>query len=242
MATAIANQMIASAQQLSQSVDELSFAEPVVWVYNPLNYGWSAHEDYLVQCASNRKKYLFVGMNPGPFGMLQTAVPFGEVAVVRDWLGISEVKGSPEPTHPKRPILGFDCPRSEVSGRRLWGLFQDRFKTAKAFFKDHFVLNYCPLAFMEASGRNLTPDKLAANERKILGQLCQAHLQQVLEILRPKCLIGVGRFAFERCQEAAGDKEIQLTQILHPSPASPAANRDWAGQAHNQLVQAGVWL
>ena len=119
-------------------------------------------------------------MNPGPFGMLQTAVPFGEIAVVRDWLKIEEIQQSPSNMHPKRPIQGFACPRSEVSGKRLWGLFRERFCKATAFFKDHFVLNYCPLAFLESSGRNLTPDKLPRECRQQLQAICQHHLQEVI--------------------------------------------------------------
>ena len=41
-------------------------------------------------CAATRprrKKLIFVGMNPGPFGMVQCGVPFGEIAAVRDWMG-----------------------------------------------------------------------------------------------------------------------------------------------------------
>ena len=34
------------------------------------------------------KRVVFLGMNPGPFGMAQVGVPFGEVAAVRDWLRI----------------------------------------------------------------------------------------------------------------------------------------------------------
>ena len=229
------------AQELGQACDQLTFPPPVAWVYNPLDYGWNAHAHYLQCFASHRKKYLFVGMNPGPFGMLQTAVPFGEIAVVRDWLGIEEIQQSPSHLHPKRPIQGFACTRSEVSGKRLWGLFRERFGKATAFFKDHFVLNYCPLAFLESSGRNLTPDKLPRECRQQLQAICQHHLQEVIGILKPKGIVGVGRFAFGQCQEAAQATQVAVAQILHPSPASPAANRDWSGQATRQLMGAGVW-
>ncbi len=38
--------------------------------------------------------------------------------------------------HPKRPIEGFDCARSEVSGRRLWGWAALRFGSAETFFAE----------------------------------------------------------------------------------------------------------
>jgi single-strand selective monofunctional uracil DNA glycosylase len=237
----ISNQIIRAARSLCKGVDQLNFPTPVAYAYNPLKYGRAAHEDYLKQYASTRKRFIFLGMNPGPFGMVQTGVPFGEISFVRDWLGILEVKKGPETTHPKRPIKGFACPRSEVSGKRLWGLFQERFETADAFSKDHFVANYCPLAFLEESGRNLTPDKLSLTLRKELYDHCTRHLTKIITILQPEKVIGIGRFAFQRATEAANPMGIETMEILHPSPASPAANKDWKGKATKKLVEAGVW-
>jgi len=182
-------------------------------------------------------------MNPGPWGMAQTGVPFGEVTAVRDWLGIDQPVGKPPEEHEKRPIEGFQCRRSEVSGRRLWGLFQQRFKIPEEFFRHHFVANYCPLVFMEASGRNRTPDKLPAAEREELSAMCDAHLARVVEILEPEYLVGVGTYA-EACLKRVGRRDDggrSIVRILHPSPASPAANQDWGGKATRQLQQAGVW-
>jgi single-strand selective monofunctional uracil DNA glycosylase len=173
--------------------------------------------------------------------MAQTGVPFGEISAVRDWMKISAAIGRPAREHPKRPVLGFACARSEISGQRLWGLFARRFGTAEKFFTRHFVVNYCPLAFLTATGSNLTPDKLRPEEREALGRICDAHLRRVLEILRPKWVIGVGAFATERAEIAAAGLPVRVGQILHPSPASPAANRGWAEQAAAQLETAGVW-
>src|SRR3954452_15779457 len=115
---------------LGRAVDELSFAAPVTHVYNPLRYAAPVHEEYLRRYGAGPKPVLLLGMNPGPFGMAQTGVPFGDVSMVRDFLGISGPVGKPKPEHPKRPILGFDCQRSEVSGTRLWGFARAHFKTA----------------------------------------------------------------------------------------------------------------
>src|SRR3954464_12094081 len=141
--------LISAARRLCNSVDSLRFESPVVHVYNPLNYAWAAHETYLRKYGEGPKRVVFLGMNPGPFGMVQTGVPFGQIAAVRDWLGIRAAIDSPTRTHPKRPITGFDCPRTEISGQRLWRLFAQRFGSAANFFTEHFVVNYCPLAFLE---------------------------------------------------------------------------------------------
>lgn len=233
--------MIDAARRLSKDVNRLDFGEPVAAVYNPLDYARDAHELYLRRYGNSKKRVILLGMNPGPWGMVQTGVPFGEIDAVREWLGIEAEVKKPDPEHPKRPVTGFKCQRSEVSGRRLWGLFSQRFGDAGNFFKDHYVANYCPLVFMEESGRNRTPDKLAPAEKEKLFAVCDRHLQEVVQILEPEWLIGVGRFTENCARRALSDAAIKIGQILHPSPASPAANRDWAGTATKQLTELNIW-
>jgi single-strand selective monofunctional uracil DNA glycosylase len=235
-----ADRLIEAARRLSRDVGALRFAPPVSHVYNPLDYAARAHRRYLRRFGEGRKRVIFLGMNPGPYGMAQTGVPFGEVAHVRDWLGIEEPIARPADQHPARPIEGFACARSEVSGARLWGAVSAAFGTPEAFFRDHFVANYCPLVFMEKSGRNRTPDKLATRERSGLYAACDAHLRRVVEVLEPEWVIGVGGFAEERAREALSDLDLRFGRVLHPSPASPLANRDWAGTAARQLEALGL--
>ena len=232
--------LIAAAQRLSQAVDRLDFAPPLSHVYNPLDYAWAPHEAYLRRFGNGRKRIIFLGMNPGPFGMVQCGVPFGEIAAARDWMGIEAPVGKPAQENPKRPIEGFACLRSEVSGRRLWGLFEQRFGTAESFFAQHFVANYCPLAFFD-QGRNLTPDKLPATEADPLYAVCDEHLRDMVRALEPEWLIGIGAFAQERARIALAGMEIRIGKVLHPSPASPAANRGWAEAATRQMAELGIW-
>lgn len=233
--------MIQSARNLSTDCDALSFGAPVTHVYNPLDYAWAAHEQYLNLAATTKKKVVFLGMNPGPFGMAQSGVPFGEITVVRDWLGINAPIDKPDCEHPKRPIDGLACTRSEVSGRRLWGLFSERYESASDFFRDHFIVNHCPLVFMEETGRNRTPDKLPLEESTPLMTASDAHLRQVVKTLEPEWLIAVGGFAEKRATTALEGQTVRIGRILHPSPASPAANRGWAKQATAQMLDQGVW-
>ena len=236
----IPNQLKISARKLRDAVDALTFAEPVTHVYNPLDYAWKPHAAYYDRYARAPKRVLFMGMNPGPYGMAQVGIPFGEIAAVRDWIGICEPVDKPENEHPRRPVEGFNCQRSEVSGRRLWWTFADWFGRADTFFKDHFVINYCPLVFMRTSGANVTPDKLPAHESQPLYAVCDEHLRATVAILKPQWLIGVGGFAETRAVEALCGLPVRIGRILHPSPASPAANRDWAGTAKKQLHELGL--
>jgi single-strand selective monofunctional uracil DNA glycosylase len=203
----------------------------VTHVYNPLRYAWQPHRQYLERYGAARGRIVLLGMNPGPWGMAQTGVPFGEIELVREWMGIEAPVERPPDEHPKRPIEGFGCSRSEVSGRRLWGWARDRFGAAERFFEHFFVLNYCPLVFMEESGRNRTPDKLPAAERASVQEMCDAALRASVEALAPSRLIGVGRFA---------ESSVEIGCVLHPSPASPAANRGWVEAAERELAEQGV--
>ena len=234
--------LVVAARELSAQAGRLRFAAPVAHTYNPLDYAWAAHAEYLARFGGGRKRVIFLGMNPGPFGMVQTGIPFGEVAAARDWLKISAPVNKPKTEHPKRLIEGFACTRSEVSGRRLWKLFAEKFVAPEIFFAEHFVVNFCPLAFLSETGSNVTPDKLAKAERAQLEKICGEHLRRVLEILEPEWLVGVGAFAQKQGELAAAGTRIRVGQMLHPSPASPKANRgDWGETATRELVALGVW-
>lgn len=227
--------------RLRREVAGLRFAPPVTHVYNPLDYAWRSHCGYLERYGGLGAKVVLLGMNPGPWGMSQTGVPFGDVEMSRGWLGLEAPVGRPHPEHPKRPVLGFACTRREVSGTRLWGWAREVFATPRAFFSAFFVWNYCPLAFMEASGRNRTPDKLPKAEREPLYAACDAALRHVAERLAPAQVIGIGRFGGERAKAAlAGAAGPMVGWAPHPSPASPAANRAWAERFEAALRRQGA--
>ncbi len=236
--------IIAAARDLARSAGRLRFKEPVSYVYNPLVYARQPHEKYLARYAASRKPLVLLGMNPGPWGMAQTGVPFGEVAFVRDWLGIHGEVGRPAHGHPRLAVQGFACARSEVSGGRLWGLMRAHYGSPEAFSREAFVSNYCPLLFLDAAGRNITPDKIHRDDRTPLYALCDNFLAVVVGTLRPEWLVGVGAFAARRAAVVAASlttQSVKVTTILHPSPASPRANRDWAAQAERALTAQGIW-
>lgn len=239
----IASELIGAGKLLADELRPLRFSDPVTHTYLTVDYAADGNAKYLEKFGNSRKRVLFLGMNPGPYGMAQTGVPFGEVAAVRDWMGLAPEIGKPAEEHPKRRIMGMDCPKSEVSGRRLWGLFSEKFPDAEDFFQDHLVINFCPLIWMKDTGANLTPDKIRAAEMAPVDAACQKHLRKIIGLLEPQYLIGVGAYA-EKQMEIARDAlgiEPKLGKILHPSPASPAANRGWAEVAERQLREMAVW-
>jgi single-strand selective monofunctional uracil DNA glycosylase len=238
--------LIEAARALSAELAALAFGPPVTHVYDPLQYAWASHRAYIERYARPSCEVVFLGMNPGPFGMMQTGVPFGEVAAVRDWMQIDGAIERPASEHPKRPIEGFLCRRSEVSGRRLWAWAARRFGSAEAFFGRCFVLNYCPLVFLEASGRNFTPDRLPRATALALQMACDRHLQGAVRALAPRWVLGVGAYARQCAERAlrplqAEGLELKMGQILHPSPASPAANRGWEEAVEAEIARLGVF-
>jgi len=247
---AFANKVLKATATLRDQVDEMSFAEPVAYVYNPLNYAWEMHAKYVRKWGATPRRVLLLGMNPGPWGMAQTGVPFGEIAMVKDFMGLKGKVGRPDPEHPKRPVLGMESTRSEVSGRRGWGFFDEQLGGAEGFFREHFAVNYCPLVFMEDSARNRTPDKLPPEERKPLFEACDERLIALVDIYQPERVVGVGGFARKKLDSLFGPKvksprgkhlPANIGTVLHPSPASPAANRGWAEAAEKQLFEQGIW-
>ena len=228
------------ADRLSRRLGRADLGSDGLHVYNPLRYARAPYAQYVDRYAELGAAALLLGMNPGPWGMVQTGVPFGEVRAVRDWLRIDAPVRRPRTEHPKRPVLGWDCPRSEVSGARLWGWARERFGTPRRFFRRFFVANYCPLAFLESSGANLTPDKLPACKREPLFAACDEALRRTVDHLRPAQVIGVGAFAEARARIALDGMDLAIGRILHPSPASPVANRGWAPQATAQLTRLGI--
>lgn len=232
--------LLLAAAALRDDVERLSFKKPVAFVYDPLVYAWPAHAQYIEKYGDGEKEIVLVGMNPGPFGMAQTGVPFGEVRLVSTWLKIDAPIGAPARMHEKRPVLGYACPRSEVSGARLWGAIAKKHPDPRTFFRRCFVVNFCPLLFLDDGGRNLTPDKLAAAQRAPLEAACRAHLTKVLAALRPSVVLGVGGYAAKQARACVSDDAVTCGTLPHPSPASPAANLGWDKLARTALQKLRI--
>jgi single-strand selective monofunctional uracil DNA glycosylase len=176
--------------------------------------------------------------------MAQTGVPFGEVSAVRDWLRISGAVAAPEHGHPRVSVQGFECSRSEVSGRRLWALFQETFGSAERYARDTFVSNYCPLMFLDAGGKNITPDRISRLDQADLFPLCDRFLAVLIDNLRPEWLVGVGSFAERRIRavlQNCFNAGARVTSITHPSPANPRSRKNWVGLVRRGLEKTGVW-
>lgn len=236
------NDYVKFTDKFNVALAQLSFSEPITHVYNPLDYaknGWLA---YCEKYGQTPKRVMLLGMNPGPWGMAQTGVPFGAVKEVTGWLNLHPNIGKPPAEHPKRPVTGLACTRNEVSGTRVWGWAEARFGTTANFFKDFFVANYCPLIFYTAEAKNVTPDKVKPSERQPLLEVCDESLRWLALIVKPQYVIGVGKFAAQRAKEALADMDIETFSITHPSPANPKANKGWSNIIEAEMAEMGLKL
>ncbi|MED6337735.1 MAG: uracil-DNA glycosylase family protein [Candidatus Thermoplasmatota archaeon] len=255
---AVVDDLIMAAKQLSnscnKSIKKIERETIVAHATNPLDYAWPHHEQYLTNWGGLGAKTLLLGMNPGPWGMAQSGVPFGSTEVAKSKLKIKPCQlTTPSNAHPKRPIIGLDLERQEISGQRLWSLMFDHFGNGKNVFSNIFVVNHCPLLLLGESGKNLTPDNLSATVMKPILEACDEHLKKVVDIMGITRIIGVGKYAEKRARLAfdagkTGDgitksgRKIDITSCWHPSPASPLANRndgaDWRANVISVLENA----
>jgi len=226
--------------RLRDQIEGLQFPDPVAYVYNPLDYARRPWARYLEKYGQAPKEVLLLGMNPGPWGMAQTGIPFGEVSLVRDWLGVEAPVDQPQRMHPKKPVTGFACPRHEVSGQRLWGWAKERFVKPEAFLARFLVINYCPLLFLDEAGRNLTPELMPKGVQQDIHKICDQALAETVKVLQPRYVIGVGRYAEKRAREVLGDFPGTIAYITHPSPANPKANRGWSQLIETELQELGI--
>ena len=150
----------------------------VAHVTNPLDYAWEFHEQFIDKWSELGARTLLLGMNPGPYGMAQTGVPFGATAMARDILQIEERDvQTPLGAHPKRPIEGLSMERQEVSGTRFWSMLSDHYGSTEAIFSNIFVVNHCPLLILGETGRNVTPVDLPKSTIEPVLKACDRHLK-----------------------------------------------------------------
>lgn len=236
------NSLLQRTIRLREEVDELAFTYDG-FIYNPLDYAWDMHRAFLERYVRPSAEILLLGMNPGPFGMMQTGVPFGEINAVRGYLKLDLPVGKPECEHPSRPVLGMTTTRSEGSGKRLWGLISSIWPDPDDFFSRHCIFNYCPLGFLDSgpTAKNFTPDHLPKEERRALEAVCDSYLRDVIALINPRALIGIGKYAQEKLASVNDDPSRIVASIIHPSPGNPQANVDWNGKTTARMRGFGLW-
>ena len=213
----------------NQKVRLINENKNIDFAYNPLNYAWESHKNYLKNYGDLGATKIIMGMNPG-HGMGNTGIPFGCPEKVKNYLKIRDVKiNKPKKIHPKRLVTGLECKKPEISGKRIWGLIEEIYGAPEKAFQNIFVLNHFPLWMFNSSGQNITPDKLSISSSKIIFEKCNRYLIDVVSILKIKRIICVGKYASRMAHKAVKNSDFQdliIDEIPHPSPANPLANKE----------------
>ncbi|XP_046397768.1 single-strand selective monofunctional uracil DNA glycosylase, partial [Ischnura elegans] len=240
----VADGLLAIESALSNCLNELKFTSPVGYVYNPLDYAFHLHSMFVRKYCDSPKRLLFLGMNPGPWGMAQTGIPFGEVSVVRDWFELNAEVGRPAREHPQRQIQGLSCNRSETSGRRFWGLLRRICSTPERALANAAIYNHCPLLLLSESGRNITPAELKKEQLDLIRKPCDAALVSVLRLLQVGVIVAVGKYAETRAKFVLREnpdlkEHIVVFYLAHPSPRNFGI-KDWEGSSLELLQYLGI--
>jgi len=241
--SSIADLVLELERQQTLALSALSFGAPVTTIYHPIDYASEPHSDYVRRYCRSQKNVVFLGMNPGPFGMVQSGVPFGDCRLVREWLGVSGAVRKPANENAKRPIIGLECQRSEVSGTRFWNFIRSLSLNddPNSFFRHCYVHNYCPAAFIDHKGKNITPASMKKSDLAALESICDEYLIKAIDVLGASVVVAIGVYARDRCRRVFSSElpRIRVEMIMHPSPANPATNTGggWAVKVRQQLEQ-----
>ncbi|XP_071451729.1 single-strand selective monofunctional uracil DNA glycosylase-like isoform X1 [Hetaerina americana] len=240
----VADRLLAIECALSNCLNDLKFTSPVSYVYNPLDYAFHLHSMFVKKYCDSTKRLLFLGMNPGPWGMAQTGIPFGEVSMVRDWFELNAVVGRPLREHPQRLVRGLSCHRSETSGRRFWGLLRRICSTPECALANAVVYNHCPLLLLSESGRNITPAELKKEQLDLIRKPCDAALVNVLRLLHVGVIVAIGKYAETRAKFVLREnpdlkEHIMIFYLPHPSPRNFGI-KDWEGSSIELFQNLGI--
>lgn len=233
----IPTKLLQYATALNEKLRKLSFNSPVQYVYNPVEYAYDMHAAFIKRYCQSEKKILLLGMNPGPWGMVQTGIPFGEINMVKEWYQIEAKINKPAIECPQREVMGLDCHRSEISGKRLYEYFKKVSHTPDNFFKNTYLYNYCPLALLQRGGNNFTPSSLKGAIKKELEEYCNDSLLQVLELLKTEIIIALGVYTKKQADLILKVNCIDHIQVIcmpHPSPRAKG-NENWSEKAQHVL-------
>ncbi|KAI8124664.1 hypothetical protein FF38_10666 [Lucilia cuprina] len=213
--------------QLNEKLRNITTPLEISYIYNPVEYAADLHQAYLKKYLKGGKKVLFIGLNPGPNGMGQTGIPFGNITTVRDKMGLNGTVNQPPNIHPKRPVNGLATTIEEPSGKRLWTKFQELSDgSLDIFFEQCFVYNFCPLLFYNSKGDYISPQKLKAPYNRQISNACLHTIEQILELIQPEVIVAIGRYAYDNLKAVKYCIEKRLLYLRHPSPR--ACTKNWS--------------
>lgn len=220
---------------LNNELNELQFPKNITHIYNPIVYALNLHCQYIKKFLNGKKKVMLIGMNPGPNGMVQNGVPFGNTNTVKNLMKIQGQVDQPPSLNPKRPVTGLSCTTEEPSGVRIWNLLQKLAGSLEVFGEQCFLHNFCPLAFFDEQGKNITPSELKGKIKSTLRDICLKYLEKEIQLIQPEIIIAIGSYVGDSLRKLSKQSiyvrtNIKILQLAHPSPRS-LNNNNWPEKA-----------
>ena len=132
-------------------------------VWNPGSYGAPWHRVFREIYPLRERPILMFGLNPGPYGMGQTGIPFTDVRRLRQCLpkmALTLRERGREPRVPglaPRSLRRFFTREFESSAVRVYRFLELGWGSAEKGWRSVGVANSCPLLFLDPEGRNQTP-------------------------------------------------------------------------------------
>jgi len=203
---------------------------------DPTSYAFGNYTRFMQLAASGPRLALFVGMNPGPHGMAQTGIPFGDVDTARVLLGGADTI-DPLPGLRAASGAAWDCKglayhRGEQSGMRLWSALSQLCGSPQAALERCCIVNYCPLYMVGPELENITPSDLPRRHdiTRALEAACDEHLRQLVLGLEVKTVLSFGSYAHASARRALSGFPVDFYTTPHPSPRRGSA-AEWIASA-----------
>jgi len=208
-------------------------------VWNPALYALDIYQEYLTKFPPEPGAILALGLNPGPYGMAQTGIPFTDCRTASGALGMEMTIPGKAPDDLISRLKKANgkwrgtYERSSLGMYRFLILAWGDIKTA---YRNWFVGNPCPLLFLDPERWNVTPADPRLRRMKEVGELRQRAVIGFSEILNPRGIVCFGKDVAKAVGEVA-IRQVGPDRVVfyeHPARAVP---EKWAAGLLQELTQ-----
>lgn len=191
-------------------------------VLNVHAYGWSAYEAFVrAYYSDGRPRILALSMNPGPFGAVQTGIPFCDVPLARQLLPGFDRLIAAKPSW-------VASERREISALKLVVWSDARFGGIRGLYARVLLAMTCPLAILRGPRKTNVPlPALPRREQEKIEAFIPRHAAEEIRLAEPAGILMLGEWA-QRVWRIALRTDpglASLPALAAPHPAAHITNR-----------------